>query len=204
MSLYKRKDSPVWWINLSVAGRKVQKSTGITLRRKAQEVHDQLATEMWQEARLGIKSKYSWDEAKERWLEEKAHKKSLATDREYLRWMQPHLQGKSLDSINRDDVERLIRLALKEKVQNSTVNRRMALLRAILRRAESDWEWIDKVPKFRFLKEPKGRVRFLTVEDAKRLLSELPEHLRVMTMFSLYSCATPDILYTTSLCHNEK
>jgi len=90
-----------------------------------------------------------------------------------------------LKDIDRDMVELLIRHAVAEKAKNSTVNRRIALLRAILRRAHYDWEWTERLPKFRFLKEPKGRVRFLTFEEAKRLLAALPPHLKAMAAFSL-------------------
>lgn len=185
MSLYKRKDSPVWWVKLSVGGRTVQKSTGTSKRREAQEFHDQLAAQLWKEVKLGVKPKRTWDEAVLRWLEEKQHNKSLASARSNLRWLQPHLEGRYLESITRDVAEKLIRASQKECVQNSTVNRRIELVRNILKRAHEDWEWIDRVPRFRFLVEPKGRVRFLTPDVAKRLLAALPSHLRVMAAFSL-------------------
>lgn len=185
MSLYKRKDSPVWWVKLSNCGRTVQKSTGTTKRREAQEVHDLLVAQLWKEVKLGVKPSRIWDEAVLRWLEEKAHKKSIETDRFYLRWLQPHLQGMKLETITRDVIENLIFVGIAAKVQNSTVNRRIALVRSILRKACDDWEWIEKVPKFRLLHERKGRVRFLTHEEAKRLLDALPPHLQAMAAFSL-------------------
>ena len=58
-------------------------------------------------------------------------------------------------------------------------------MRAILRRAHLEWEWLDRLPRFRLLKEPQGRVRYLTRGEAARLLAELPEHLRAMARFSL-------------------
>lgn len=59
------------------------------------------------------------------------------------------------------------------------------MLRAILRKCENDWEWIDKAPKVRMLKEPTRRIRFLSRDEAKRLLEELPPHLADMAAFSL-------------------
>lgn len=185
MSLYKRKDSPFWWVKLSVNGRTVQKSTGTPDRRKAKEVHDRWAAQCWEEAKLGIKLRRYWEEAVLRWLEECTHKKTLETDRFHLRWLQPHLEGMELGAIDRDKIETLVRAGLAEGVKNATVNRRIELLRAILRKACADWEWLDRVPRIRFLKEPKGRVRFLTSEEAQRLLKELPPHLQAMAAFSL-------------------
>ena len=70
-------------------------------------------------------------------------------------------------------------------VSNATVNRMLALLRSILRRACSHWEWLESVPQVRLLREPSRRVRFLTREQAERLIAELPEHLADMAVFSL-------------------
>jgi excisionase family DNA binding protein len=57
--------------------------------------------------------------------------------------------------------------------------------RALLRKAVNDWEWMDKVPRIRMLPEPRRRIRWITREEADRLLAELPEHLRAMARFSL-------------------
>jgi integrase len=61
----------------------------------------------------------------------------------------------------------------------------LAVIRAILRKAALDWEWIDHFPKIRLLPEAKRRVRWLTQEEAERLIAELPEHLAAMVRFSL-------------------
>ncbi|MBS1170973.1 MAG: integrase, partial [Burkholderiaceae bacterium] len=57
--------------------------------------------------------------------------------------------------------------------------------RAILIRARDEWEWIEKAPKVRLFKETNNRERSLTPEQAKLLLSELPEHQREMVLFAL-------------------
>lgn len=66
-----------------------------------------------------------------------------------------------------------------------TVNRYMALVRAILRRACEDWEWLERVPKVGMLRDRGARIRSLTREEFARLLSELPAHLRDMVEFSV-------------------
>lgn len=72
-----------------------------------------------------------------------------------------------------------------EQVANATVNRMLEVVRAILRRAEREWGWLDRVPAIRLLQTPKRRVRWLTFGEAGRLLAELPEHLRSMAAFTL-------------------
>ncbi|MES2414809.1 MAG: site-specific integrase [Pseudomonadota bacterium] len=70
-------------------------------------------------------------------------------------------------------------------VSTSTVNRYMALVRTILRRACNDWEWIDRVPKVGMFKDKGGRIRSLKKDELARLLAELPRHLADMALFSV-------------------
>ncbi|MEO8001006.1 MAG: hypothetical protein ABI644_03950 [Arenimonas sp.] len=67
----------------------------------------------------------------------------------------------------------------------STANRSLALIRSILRRAKDEWEWVDHIPKVRLYREPKQHIRFLSHEEARRLLEELPEHLCDMAHIAL-------------------
>ena len=82
-------------------------------------------------------------------------------------------------------IDRITDARIAEGVSNATVNRTLEVLRAILRKCVNEWEWLDKAPQVRMLKEPTRRIRFLTREEAQRLLSELPEHLAEMAAFSL-------------------
>ncbi|HYE36068.1 site-specific integrase [Methylocaldum sp.] len=185
MSLYKRKDSSVWWIKLSVNGRRIQKSTGTDDRKQAQELHDRLKAELWEQSRLGVKPGYLWQEAVLRWLQETAHKASQDSDKKHLRWLDAHLQGVRLRDIDRDMLDSLIQAKKATGAANGTINRMLALVRAILKKAVHEWEWLDGMPRVRLLPEPKQRIRFLISEEAERLMDELPAHLAAMVRFSL-------------------
>jgi len=65
------------------------------------------------------------------------------------------------------------------------VNRLLAVIRAILRKAVYEWEWLDRHPRIRSLPELVRRDRWLTREDANRLISKLPNHLAAMVRFTL-------------------
>jgi integrase len=185
MSLYKRKDSPNWWIKLSHNGRAIQKSAGTTDRLKAREYHDKLKAQLWDVTRLGVKPSRTWEEAVLRWLEEKGHKASLRDDVRNFRWLHAHLAKMELSEIDRDVVEKIAQARRRDGVRNGTVNRTLALFRSVLRAAAQDWGWLVRAPRVRLLPEPKGRVRFLTTEECARLLAELPEHLTAMMRFSV-------------------
>ena len=184
MSLYKRKGSPHWWVRFTHNGRRVQQSAGTADRNKAQEFHDQLRSSLWEQDRLGVKPSRTWNEAVVRWLDETRHKATHAGDINKLRWLDPHLRGVALAKITRDMLMNIAEKKARE-ASGATANRYLALVRAILRKAAHEWEWIDRVPKVRMFREAKRRVRWLTHEEAARLINELPEHKAEMVRFAL-------------------
>src|SRR5262245_43891965 len=55
------------------------------------------------------------------------------------------------------------------------VNRELALIRHLLRLAHEEWGALAAVPRIRLEKEPQGRLRWLTPEEATRLLAKCRE-----------------------------
>ncbi|AUH72857.1 MULTISPECIES: tyrosine-type recombinase/integrase [Legionella] len=183
MALYKRKN--IWWISISQNGQRIQQSTGTTSKIAAQEYHDKFKAELWSQVKLESKCIYSWQDAVVRWLKENEHKRSLKDDIMHLRWLDPYLRGFQLHEITRDILEEV---AIKKEdtgVTPTTINRMLEVVRAILRKAQMEWEWLDKVPVVRMRHVEKQRIRWLTIGEANRLLNELPSHLKDMADFSL-------------------
>ena len=185
MSLFKRNDSSYWWVRFIHNGRRIQHSTGTADQAKAQEYHDKLKASLWDQERLGVKPRRSWNEAVVKYLAETSHKASQSDDRTHLRWVDRFLNGVMLERIDRELLDRIMTARKADGVANSTVNRTLEVVRAVLRRAAFDWDWIAKAPRVRMLPEPKRRIRWLTREEADRLIGALPEHLAAMARFSL-------------------
>lgn len=185
MSLYKR--GTTWWVRFTPPnGQQIRRSAKTANRQQAQEFLDCLRADCWRTLQLGEKPKRTWQEAVERWLQEKKGvKTSYINDVRCLRWLHSFLYDKYLHEISRDDVDQIVQARLAEGVKNATVNRMMETMRGILRKAEKDWEWIDKATHVPMLPEPKRRIRWLTQEEADRLLAELPAHLAEMMRFTL-------------------
>lgn len=120
-----------------------------------------------------------------RWLKEQSHKATAGEDVTKPRWLDAHLGGKPLATINRSLIDTIAEAKLAQGVSCATVNRTPEVLRAILRKCVEDWEWLDRVPKIRMLKEPVRRIWFLRQAEARRLIAALPEHLAAMASFSL-------------------
>jgi integrase len=185
MSLFKRNDSPYWWVKIVHNGRRIQFSTRTADQAKAEEYHDKLKASLWDQERLGIKPRRSWNEAVVKYLAETTYKASQSDDRTHLRWVDRFLNGVELERIDRDLLDRIMTARKAEGVANSTVNRTLEVVRAVLRRAADEWDWISKAPRVRMLPEPKRRIRWLTRDEADRLIAALPEHLAAMVRFSL-------------------
>jgi integrase len=183
MSLYKRGNT--WWVGVTAPnGARIRRSAGTEDKKHAQEYHDRLKVELWQVHKLGDKPKHTWQEAVVRWLEEKDQKADRMKDVGKLRWLDQFLGNCLLDEVTRDKID-LIATSKKREASASTANRYLALVRAILRAARDDWDWIDKIPRVRLSPEPKRRVRWITETEAARLMEELPPHLAAMAAFSL-------------------
>ncbi|EUJ09400.1 site-specific recombinase XerD [Methylophilaceae bacterium 11] len=184
MSLYKRKNSSYWWLKITIGGRTIQRSTGTEDKTKAQEYHDTLKAQLWQQDRLGVKPTHSWREGVVRWLIETSDKATHLEDKRKLAWMHQYLGDLTLNDINQDVIDKIRSAKLKE-ASKATTNRYLALIRSILIRARDEWEWIDKAPKIRLFKESNSRERSLTSDQLQALMQELPAHQRETVMFAL-------------------
>jgi len=183
MSLYRRGE--IWWIRFKApSGKRIRKSTGTTNKEQAQEFHDRLKAELWRVLQLGERPQYTWNDAVVKWLKEKSHKVSFEKDKEIFRWVDRHLNNVKLTDINRTMLEEIAEAKRLESTR-PTANRYLALIRSVLRRAANEWEWIDKAPKVPMYPGEVRRIRWITRDEAERLLSFLPDHQAAMARFAL-------------------
>lgn len=182
--LFKRKNSQYWWYRFTAPdGTTIRQSAQTADKRKAQELADKHKAQLWDQIKLGHKPQYLWEDAVVKWVSE-SQKKSLSDDVVMFRYLDKFFSGVLLSSITRDHVEKVIA----DKLGHATpgrANRVTALIRAVLRKAEREWGWIDKAPSIRRLKEDNKRIRWITRQEAERLCRELPDHLEAMARFSL-------------------
>jgi len=188
MSLYRRKDSPSWWLKLppipGEGGKALQISTGTANRRKAEAFEAKLKAERWEQAKLGAKPRRTWQEAVVRHLDDVAGRRCAVDDRSMLASLDPELGGKGLGEIDRDLIDQ-IKAKRAKTASKARANRYIGLIRRVLRKAVYEWEWLDKMPSIRMYRESGGRVRSLSQDDFWRLHRELPPHLADMALFSV-------------------
>ena len=185
MGIYKRGDT--FWIDINFNNKRIRRTAGTGDRKAAQELHDQLKADLWRQSRLGEKPKRTFEEAAVRWLKEKSHKRSISDDAQRIVFWRQHCAGMTLNQITRNFVAEHLdnfKTRFDRPATAGTKNRYVALLRAILRAAEREWEWIDRAPAFRVYAEPKRRVSFFTPEQAKAFMAVLPERYQAPVAFA--------------------
>lgn len=180
--LYKR--GKTWWIDFSAPnGERIRRSSKTGNRIQAQEYHDKLKTELWRQDKLREQPTRTWDEAALRWLKSLGNPGTEQNAAIRIEWLQSFLRGKLLREIDRSLLAEIAEERGKD-VGPSTVNRYLEMIRTILRKAH-EWGWIETVPTIRRQKEPLKRIRWLTREEAIKLLAELPGHQADLARFAL-------------------
>lgn len=189
--LYRR--GKIWWVRFTTPdGRRVRRSAKTQSKSEAQEYETKLRAEYYKVVRLGHRPDYSWFEATLKYLAEKQDKTTLDCDKMHIEHFTRLLGGDtSLIDITR---EKIISISNVRKAENArysdepvsvaTVNRMLEIVRAILRSAVS-WQWIDSAPEVVMLREDRIRERYLTKEEAARLIRELPEHMKLPVELAL-------------------
>ena len=173
-------------VDITIDGKRIQRTSGTDNKQQAQELHDRLKTDLWEQKRLGTKPRRTWQEAAVRYAEEKAEKTTLNTDLSHFRWLDAHLSDKYLDEISKDLIAEITKIRKlpysiprakgpdrEINPKPATVNRTLEIIRCVLRLARDDWEWIDHIPTVKLLKEATRRISWITREKAEELLNAL-------------------------------
>lgn len=183
--LCKVKGSRKLYTRFQVGGRRICRSTGTENKKLAEEFEQALREKLWKAYRLGYIRK-TWQEAVTSYC--------LGRDVSPFKWhlviLDKYCKGKHLDELQdvrdklvRDRLSKGIKSHRKNGVSNTTINKTLTIFRIVLLHAKKKG-WLDKVY-VEMLKESQGRVRWITRDEAERLISELPEHLKDMVRFSL-------------------
>lgn len=181
MRIYQRGKRGIWWIDATIAGQRITRSTGTTSRQQAEEYGARLAVDTWRTRRLGESPRVTFGQAVLHWMA--AHtdtRRSIEDMKDRLRWLCGHFENTVLP-ISADALDAVLTT---KDCSNATRNRHVAEVSKIHHHAHRQ-EWIDAVPAFRHYHEPKPEPQWLTREQADTLLVELPDHLADMAEFSL-------------------
>jgi integrase len=178
--LYKRGKN--WWVRFTIRGREIRVTSGTDRKTLAEEFERRLREQIWRETELG-EIQHTWEEATERWLKEKAHKRSLNRDRQAFQAVDPYLRGKALVEIDSETLQGCAGGLRKDRAPG-TVNRIMAAVRGVLS-ACVKWGWLSAVPKVEVQHVERHDPRFITHDQFQTLAGHLPPHLARMARFAV-------------------
>lgn len=210
MSIFRRGET--WYASFTAPdGRRIKQSLGTSDKRQATELHDKLKAEAWRVSKLGDQPDVTFEEACIRWLEEKAHKKSLDDDKSRIGFWLQHFAGVMLKDISESKIYAAIQNMTNRRHEENwrmkaesarkkgkevpmytprpaaqaTKATHLAFIKALLRTAEREWKVIERAPNIKVPLPKNKRIRWLEPHEAKRLIDECPEPLKSIVEFAL-------------------
>ncbi|MGJ8524273.1 Tyrosine recombinase XerC [Carnimonas sp. R-84981] len=175
----KRKGSPYWWVHITPpgGGKPIRRSTGTADWKEAQALEAQWRANLYRQS--------MWDEQPERSFEEVATEYLLASQRKRsikdiklrVGRLLDHFSGADMSTLSGQDIrgyisERRSDISYKgTPVSDSTINRELSILSAMINHAIVHLEWqLPNPTKGRFLRESESRVRWISKAEAARLI----------------------------------
>ena len=185
MSLYRRKDSRYLISEIQINGKRHRTSTGETSKRRALAFEAAWRTRLLREEEG--QASIPLLEAIERYQQEELapRKPKPATARKAahnLGIIKDRFGSAMIEEVTAESISRWRSAMLGRGLAAATANRRLADLRAILRKAHK-WGVLASVPRIDMVKQPAPAERYLTDREFDRLLEACPAHLKRLVRF---------------------
>lgn len=189
MSVYKRAGSPHYHYDFTVKGIRFRGSTETDSYELASSIEASERLKALKRVHLGEKDTLELGKALGKyWMEYAQYLKSGDKAVKYhMAHIRKHVGSKVLLSdIKESDVNRL-RTSLRGKMQDSSVNRVLSTFRGVLNKARKEWglQVADIDLKQYMLTEPEARTRWITPEQAEKIISHAAPHLKPIIRFAL-------------------
>lgn len=175
---YRRKDSAVYWVSyIEASGERVRRSTGTEDRREAEALEAKWKLEAHQQRNWGAAPSFTFDDLMLRYLQAtKEEKRSSERDKTSAKHLYKVFSGFELRALTAAQVRGYINHRKAEGVKSSTINKEIGLLSAATNYARKEWGWdIPNAAAGRRLREPEGRLRWLTKAEGQALVRAAEE-----------------------------
>ena len=186
MSLYKRTDSQYWWYEFMVRGHRYRGSTEETKKTAARKVEDQERARVKEYRVSDIRPASLSEVFAAYWqqrLKPKGKPRSLQKDESLIRELVNYFGDVPVTEITTQSVNAYAASLFERGLQASTVNRKLAALRAALNFARTNLDALATLPRINMTKAPPYQERYLTDAEVQRLVDNAPDHLARLTLF---------------------
>ncbi len=178
LKLYKR--GCIWWMRGTVRSIPLRESTKTDRREVADEIRIKREAELLERSVHGAKAVATYTEAAVMYME-------AGGERRYQQPLIDHFRGTKLGRIDQTALDRAGRVIL-PSASDSTRNRQVytpvsAVLKFASKRGLCEYRKIERP------KQPKGRVRWITPEEADQLIDSCSPHMARLVIFMLYTGA---------------
>lgn len=205
MALGRRKDSPYWWYDFTVAGDRIRGSTETEDRALAKAIETKAKHDYLLNSITGAKAKFTLDQAFGLY---EAHAMALSSAADIERASLVLLAGLGENTGLHQLTDAMVAMYVAKRrgtyterrrgrtadgkpvrklLSEASINRELTLLRAVLIRARDQWG-AEVAPirwKIHRLQEPEARSRYLSSDDADRLVACAAGHLQAPIRFAL-------------------
>jgi len=192
MALFLR--GKTWWYRFTPPGSstEVRESAKTGDEKLAREIEAKRRNDLFMAAQLGVAPDRPFAEAVKLFLKRKELEalRTVNTYEQQLEWWQQQFAKVSLQKIDEGKIaEAISKKASTETHQGerpspATLNRYLSALRACLRVAHKA-KWMARMPVIEEYKEPKERVRWLSLDERIRLLNAAPEWMQPLIRMAL-------------------
>ena len=174
LKLDKRDGSPYWYIRGTVRGKSVRESTGTADREAAEAVRIQREAQLLERSVYGARAVATFAEVMTDYL-------NHGGEARYLVRLLDHFGTTPIAKIDQSAIDLAARKLYPGRAP-ATLNRQVytpmsAVLTHAAKRGLADPPRLDRP------RQPKGRVRWLTTEEAERLIDAAAPHLRPLLIF---------------------
>lgn len=189
--LHKRTDSKFLWVSFTDAsGKRTRRSTGTSDRKEAEAMAAKWRLETFQAKQWGKQPSRTFDELMLAYLKATENeKRSAKRDKCSAKHLYQFFTGHQLEVLKGYDIRAYIVVRKSEGAAQGTVNRELGLFSSAINYARNEWDWDIPNPVMgKRLREPEGRIRWLTKEEAKQLIeaagtdsraAHLPDFIRL-------------------------
>ncbi|CAO3356100.1 tyrosine-type recombinase/integrase [Azospirillum melinis] len=188
MTVTRRPGSDLWQIEFTFQGQRFRKSSGTASRRKAEALERRWRQDLHDRAVMGVVADLSWAEALARYDASVVAPRGNAAAAKRDRYVFAHLRAAlgaeaALAALTAPVIAAFRDAELRRGKAPATVNRYLAMVKAVLRKAHSEWGALAVVPTIRLLPLNNARHRWLTEAEEARLLAHSPPHLHDLCVF---------------------
>ena len=187
MSLFKRTNSPYWYTEIIVKGRRIVRSTGARTRRDAEQFEKQLREQaIRQLPASSAVPVLTLDHACGRyWIEHGRRLKDARNVQRWLRYCCDFIDARTpLADLSAKHVAAMVAAMRAKGIGEISINRTVTTLHGVHSIAAKRWEQPVKVIDWSAMKtKERARVRHLDPAEAARLIDALPLHIRQVCQF---------------------